>query len=353
MSTQTETRATTSGATAAEATESTDATEAPITYREAIIAALQDELAADPTVLLMGEDVGPSGGPFKTSEGLQAQFGHARVFDTPICENGFVNVALGMAVTGLRPVVEIMFADFLPTAGDAIVNEISKFRFMSGGQCAVPMTIRTICGATGRFGTQHSATGESWYLQMPGLHICTASSPAAAYGLLRRSIRDNNPVLFFEHKGMYGRKGVVQRGDSNLPELGRAEIVRTGRDVTIVATLLMVERALKAAETLAAEGIEAEVVDLRWISPIDHATIDASLARTGRLVIAEEQYHVGGWGSAIISRLSRSGLAQKALPRAVSLPEDQLIPFSPPLEDEMIPSAEAIAAAARASVASR
>lgn len=317
-----------------------------LTYREAINAALRDELSSDPTVLLMGEDVGEPGGPFKTNEGLHAEFGPSRVIDTPICENGFMGVALGMAVTGLRPVVEIMFSDFLPTAGDALVNELPKFRFMSGGQMAVPITVRAIGGATGRFGTQHSATGESWYMQIAGLKVVTASSPASAYGLLRRAIREDNPVLFFEHKGMYGRKGQVDRG-SDLPEVGRAAVMREGADVTIVATLLMVERSLKAAEALAQDGIEAEVIDLRWINPLDLDTVRESVGRTGRLVIAEEQYHSGGWGATLISRLTMEGHRWISPPRAVSLPPDLPIPFSPPLEDAVIPSAERIAAAAR------
>jgi pyruvate dehydrogenase E1 component beta subunit len=325
--------------------------EVVLTYREAINAALRDEMTDDATVLLIGEDVGEPGGPFKTNEGLLDTFGPKRVIDTPICENSFMNAALGMAVTGLRPVVEIMFSDFLPTAGDAIVNEVPKYRFMSGGQTAVPLTIRAIGGATGRFGTQHSATGESWYLQVAGLRVVTASSPAAAYGLLRTAIRSDDPVLFVEHKGMYARKGAITRDADALPEMGRAEIVREGRDVTIIATLLMVERALKAAEALAEEGIDAEVIDLRWINPIDYDTVRTSVDRTGRLVIAEEQYHAGGWGATIVSRLTMEGVSWKALPVAVSLPEDLPIAFSPPLEDAVVPSAESIATAARKAMA--
>src|ERR1700737_350335 len=187
-----------------------------MTYREAVAAALIDEMSADPTVILMGEDVGAPGGVFKTNEGVVERFGESRVLNTPICENGFLGVALGMAVTGLRPVVEIMFSDFLPTAGDAIVNELPKFRFMSGGQCTVPITVRAIGGATGRFGTQHSATGESWYLQLPGLKVAAASSPSGAYGLLRAAIRDDDPVIVFEHKALFGHNGEVVRGDAGI-----------------------------------------------------------------------------------------------------------------------------------------
>jgi pyruvate/2-oxoglutarate/acetoin dehydrogenase E1 component len=321
-------------------------TEVELTYREAINAALEDEMAADESVVLLGEDVQADGGVFKTNIGLLERFGAARVRSTPICENGFMGVALGMSLTGLRPVVEIMFADFLPTAGDAIVNQLPKYRYMSGGRFAVPVTVRAISGALGRFGTQHSATGESWFMSLPGLRVVTASSPGAAYELLRASIRDNNPVIFHEHKSMYARKGLVRRGA--IAEIGKAQVVRSGNDVTIVGTLLMAERAAAAGELLAAEGISAEVIDLRWIRPMDLPTVAASVARTGRLVVAEEQVHAGGWGATLISELAMAGQAWKSVPRAVSLPYDEPIPYSPPLEDEIIPSAEKIAAAARA-----
>ncbi len=316
-----------------------------LSYREAICAALEDEMARDPTVLLMGEDVATAGGVFKTSEGLVEKFGSDRIRNTPICENTFVGVALGMAVTGMRPVVEIMFSDFLPTAGDAIVNELPKFRFMSGGQCAVPITVRAIGGATGRFGTQHSATGESWYLQLPGLKIASASSPASAYGLLRAAIRDNNPVLFFEHKGLYGRKGPVLRGEAGIARVGKANVTRTGKDVTILATLLMADRALAAAERLAAEGIDVEVIDLCWLRPLDIDAVARSVETTGRLIVVEEQVHAGGWGATVISELTMRGITWKASPRAVSMLDDVLVPYSPPLEDLVIPTVERIAEA--------
>ena len=317
-----------------------------LTYREAINAALQDEMASDDAVVLIGEDVSADGGVFKTNIGLVEQFGTARVRSTPICENGFMGVALGMSLTGLRPVVEIMFADFLPSAGDAIVNQLPKYRYMSGGQFAVPVTIRSVSGALGRFGTQHSATGESWYMGLPGLRVVTASSPGSAYELLRAAIRDDNPVLFHEHKAMYARKGPVRRGA--IAEIGKAEVTREGSDITIVSTLLLAERSLAAAEQLAADGISAEVIDLRWIRPLDLPTVAASVAKTGRLLIAEEQVHAGGWGATIISELAMAGTPFKAPPSAVSLPYDMPIPYSPPLEDEIIPSPERIADAARA-----
>lgn len=316
-----------------------------LSYREAVCAALEDEMARDPTVLLMGEDVATAGGVFKTSEGLVEKFGLDRIRNTPICENTFVGVALGMAVTGMRPVVEIMFSDFLPMAGDAIVNELPKFRFMSGGQCAVPITVRAIGGATGRFGTQHSATGESWYLQLPGLKVAAASSPASAYGLLRAAIRDDNPVLFFEHKGLYSRKGLVLRGEIGIAKMGKATVTRTGKDVTIVATLLMADRALAAADRLAGEGIDVEVIDLCWLRPFDVETVARSVDKTGRLIVVEEQVHVGGWGATVISELAMRGTTWKTNPSAVSMPDDVLVPYSPPLEDQVIPTVERIAEA--------
>lgn len=317
-----------------------------MTYRQAICSALADELRADSHVILLGEDVGAAGGSFKTSEGLLDEFGPQRVIDTPIAENGFVGAALGMAVTGMRPVVEIMFADFLPTAGDALINEVAKFRFMSGGQTSVPLTVRVIGGATGRFGTQHSATGESWFLQTPGLRVVTASSPASAYGLLRTAIRLDDPVIFIEHKGMYNLKGPVDR-TADLPEIGRAEVVREGRDVTVVATLLMVQRALQAAQQLSGEEIEAEVIDLCWISPLDMSTIAESVARTRRLVVVEEEVHAGGWGATVISLLVQQGLLKDVSVRVVSLPDAPLA-FSPVLEDAAVPSVERITDAVRA-----
>jgi pyruvate dehydrogenase E1 component beta subunit len=253
-----------------------------------------------------------------------------------------------MAVMGMRPVVEFMFADFLPTAGDAIVNQLPKYRFMSGGQLSVPVTLRVISGAGGRFGTQHSATGESWFMAQPGLRVAVSGTPGGAYELLRAAIRANDPVIVHEHKLLYGRKGPVTRGA--VAEIGRASIERSGRDVTIVASLLMVGRALEAAEVLAGDGIDAEVIDLRWVRPLDMDTIAASVARTGRLVLAEEQWHEAGWGATILSRLAQAGTAMASPPRVVGLPHDVLVPYSPPLEDAVIPSAERIAEAARATL---
>jgi pyruvate dehydrogenase E1 component beta subunit len=317
-----------------------------MTYREAVTAALADEMSADPGVYLLGEDVANDGGVFKTNIGLPERF-PGRVKNTPICENTFIGMAIGMSLTGLRPVVEIMFSDFLPTAGDAMIEELPKFRFMTGGQCALPVTVRSIGGGGGRFGTQHSATGESWFMSFPGLLVATAGTPAGAYSVLRAAIRHPDPVLFFEHKGLYARNGQVARGDGAIAEIGKAAVVREGSDVTIVSTLLMLDRALQAAETLAAEGIEAEVIDLRWLRPLDFPLVRKSVEKTGRLVIVEEQVHAGGWGATVVSRLSLEGVALQAPPRVVGLADDLLIPYSPPLEDALIPDANAVADAVR------
>jgi pyruvate dehydrogenase E1 component beta subunit len=329
-----------------EVTASPAATATEMTYREAVRCALADELAGDERVLLMGEDVASAGGVFKTNEGLAEEF-PGRVVNTPICENTFVGVAIGMAITGMRPIVEIMFSDFLPTAADAIVEELPRMRFMSGGQVALPVTVRSFGGGGGRFGAQHSATGESWFMGLPGLKVATAGTPAGIYGVLRAAIRDDDPVLVIEHKGLLMRKGAVARGDDAIAELGRAVVERAGSDVTIVSTLLMTDRSLQAAEALAAEGVDAEVIDLRWLRPLDYDAVRASVERTGRLAIAEEQVHAAGWGATLISRLAMDGVTLAAPPRAISLPEDLLIPYAPPLEDAIIPTADTIAQGVR------
>lgn len=326
-----------------------EASERELSYREAVNLALDEALASDPTVVFLGEDVGSDGGVFKTNSGLLEKYGPDRVLNTPICENGFTGVALGMALGGLRPVVEFMFADFLPTAGDAIVNQLAKYRFMSGGRCSVPVTLRVISGATGRFGTQHSATGESWFIGLPGLRICAAASPADAYSLLKAAIADPNPVLVHEHKALYARKGAVRLGE--IAEVGRAATVRKGSDLTIVASLLMVERSVQAADALGADGIEAEVIDIRWLRPLDIETVSRSVERTRRVLVVEEQVHAGGWGATILSELAQSGIVLASPPRVIGLPYDVPIPYSPDLEDAIVPSALRIAEVARSMIA--
>ncbi len=318
-----------------------------LTYRDAINLALAEEMRRDPKVLLMGEDVAAPGGIFKITQGLLEEFGPERVRDTPISETAFVGAALGLAVTGYRPVVELMFSDFLGVCYDQIVNSIAKYRFMSGGAMSVPLVIRMIGGGGLRFGAQHSQTGESWLLPISGLKIVAGSSPAEAHGLLKAAIRDDNPVVVIEHKGLLGEKGPVREGDAGLAALDGPAVVRPGDAATIVASLAMVQRARAAADILAEAGVEAEVIDLRVLRPLNVAPIVESLTRTGRLVAVEEQHRLGGWGAQVIAEVvERAPGVLEAPPRRVTLPEHPL-PFSPPLEDAALPSAERIAAAVR------
>lgn len=319
-------------------------------YRDAISAAVAEEMRRDGRVLVMGEDVGAAGGPLKTTVGLYEEFGARRVRDTPIAENGFVGAALGLAVTGYRPVVEIMFADFLGVCFDQIVNSIAKHRFMAGGRMSAPLVIRAIGGGGLRFGPQHSQTGESWLLPFPGLRIVAASSPAEAYGMLKSAIRDDNPVLVIEHKALLGVKGPVIAGEAGLRDLHSPAVLREGADLTIVASLGMVDRALAAATELEKEGVFAEVIDLRVLRPLNPAPIVDSVKKTSRLLTVEEQSLVGGWGSAVVAATVDEAFGYlDAPPRRLGLP-DHPTPYSPPLEDAAIPDATRIAAAARALV---
>ena len=318
-----------------------------ITYREAIVAALQEEMRRDPKTLIMGEDIGASGGPFKTCQGLYEEFGAVRVRDTPIAETGFVGAALGLALTGYRPIVEIMFADFLGVCYDQIVNGIAKHRFMSGGKVKVPIVIRALGGAGLRFGAQHSQTAESWMLSVPGLKIICPSSPAEAYGMLKAAIRDDNPVLVLEHKALLSMKGNVPVGSDDAAMPTGARVLRPGRDATIVASLAMVGKALTAAEQLHAEGIEAEVIDIRVLRPLDVTAVSESVRRTNILVTVEEQSPTGGWSSDVVADVvSQAFDYLDAPPARITLP-DHPLPYSPGLEDAAIPSPEKIAATVR------
>lgn len=311
------------------------------TYREAIQMALADEMEADSRVVLLGEDVGHAGGPFKVSEGLYDRFGDKRVIDTPIAETGFVGAALGMAITGLRPIAEVMFSDFLFVCMDQIVNSAAKYRFMSGGQTDVPMVIRTACGGGIRFGAQHSQVGESWLMQFPGLKICCPSNPHDAYHLLKEAIRDNNPVMFFEHKAMYAKKGELNTGATDV-KMGQAHICRSGSDITLVATLSMVGRALEAAKILEKQGVSAEVIDLRTLRPLDTNSVLASVAKTHNLLTIEENHGPGGWGAEVIATVVSEGFDHlDAPPKRITLLYAP-IGFSPVLEDKTIPSVDRI-----------
>ncbi|MCB1497648.1 MAG: alpha-ketoacid dehydrogenase subunit beta [Bauldia sp.] len=319
-----------------------------MTYREAIVLALQEEMRRDPTTLIMGEDIGESEGPFKTCQGLLEEFGAARVRDTPIAETGFVGASLGLSLTGYRPIAEIMFADFLGVAFDQIVNGIAKHRFMSGGKVKTPIVIRAIGGAGLRFAAQHSQTAESWMLSVPGLKIICPSNPEQAYLMLKAAIRDDNPVLVLEHKALMSMKGPVPVGTEDIAMPTGPNILRQGSDVTIVGSLAMVGRSLGAAELLKDEGIEAEVIDIQVLRPMNVELIADSVRRTNNLVVVEEQAPTGGWSSDVVADVVSQAFDYLDSPPArVTLP-DHPLPYSPGLEDAMLPSPEKIAATAKA-----
>lgn len=317
-----------------------------MTYREAVCKALADELRSDPDVIFFGEDVGAAGGVFKVTPGLYEEFGGDRVRDTPISEQAIIGTALGAAITGLRPVAELMFADFIPVAMDQLVNQVAKYRYMSGGQFIVPLTVRAAQGGGNGFGTQHSQCAESWLMNFPGIKVVSPSTPVDAYGLLRGAIRENNPVFVLEHKGLYNLKGEVP-ADTAPMALGQAKIVREGRDVTIVASQLMLHRSLEAAQQVA-DSIDCEVIDVRSFAPLDTATILASIRKTNRLVIVEEAPHSAGWGGDIVSLAADAGIYDLEAPvKRVNMGQ-ALVAYSPPLEDEVVPNVRRIVAAVRA-----
>jgi len=274
---------------------------AELTYRDAVARGIAQEMERDPDVVFLGEDVAAAGGVFKATVGLLEKFGPRRVRDTPISEQAILGAAMGAAMTGLKPIAEIMFSDFLAVCFDYIANEFPKSRYMSNGQVKCPLVVRTGNGAGSRFGAQHSQSVENWAMMIPGLKVVAPSTPRDVIGLLAASVRDPDPVIFFEHKSLYAMKGEVPDGEI-LDRLGTARIARPGKDATILALALMVPRALEAAEILAREdGIEAEVVDVRSLVPLDTKTILGSLARTGRLFTIEENPRLCGWGAEIAS----------------------------------------------------
>ncbi|MGD9762423.1 MAG: alpha-ketoacid dehydrogenase subunit beta [Candidatus Binatia bacterium] len=320
---------------------------ADLTYAAAVNEALAEEMRRDESVVLFGEDVGKAGGVFKVTKGLTEEFGDARVWDTPISEMALTGMALGAALRGLRPVLDLMFADFVSVAYDQVVNQIAKFRYQSGGQGErLPLVIRATSGAGISFAAQHSQSPDGWFLHTPGLTVVTPATPRDAKGLLKSAIRDDGPVLFFEHKALYWTKGPSGGADELIP-LGRAAVARAGRDVTVVANALMVRRALAAAETLAVRGIEVEVVDLRTVVPLDRETIASSLARTGRLITVEESPGGVGWSADVIAWAVEEGLVGARGARRVAPPWSP-IPFSPPLEEAWLPSPEGVAEAVTA-----
>ena len=319
------------------------------TYRQAITRALADELAGDEDVLLIGEDVGAAGGVFKATEGLFERFGGTRVRDTPISEQAIVGAAIGSAIMGLRPVAEIMFADFSASCYDQIANQLAKYRYMTGGQVTLPVTVRMANGAGGGFGAQHSQPAENWFLNHPGLKIVVPATPADAYRLLRGAVRDPDPVLYFEHKGLYNLSGELEPDEPDA--LGRAAIVRGGEHVTVVATQLMRHRALEAAELLDGEGASVELIDPRTLVPLDLATIRASVERTNRLVVVQEASPAGSWGASLIASLMQDGFELLDAPPLLVAADETPIPYAGPLEDAWLPSVARIADGVRATVA--
>jgi pyruvate/2-oxoglutarate/acetoin dehydrogenase E1 component len=311
-----------------------------IDFRSAVREALDESLAADDRVVFFGEDVAVAGGVFAVTTGLYEKYGEERVFDTPISELALAGAAFGAAVTGLRPVIEIMFGDFLPLVMDSIVNQMSKYRFLTQGAVSVPVVIRSVVGGGGRFGAIHSQVPASWFMGVPGIKIVAPSMPGDAKALLRAAIEDDNPVLFFEHKRLYGVEGDA---DGASPVIGEATVVRPGGDVTLVSVMRGVHECLDAAETLSASGIEAEVVDLRTLRPLDRATVLASLARTNRLVVVEEGPLTGGWAGEVLALAAEHGLGDIDDAWRIATP-DTPIPYSPPLEDAHLPGAARIAA---------
>ena len=286
---------------------------AQLTYRQAIAAALAQEMARDDRVVVLGEDVA-SGGVFKTTAGLHERFGPERVWNTPISEQAIAGAAMGAAMGGLRPVAEIMFADFYATCWDQVANEIAKVRYMTGGQVRMPLVLRGANGSGGLgFGSQHGQSLENWAMCVPGLKIVSPAGPAEAFGLLAAAIRDEDPVLVFEHKALYGRKEEVGDGEHLLP-LGQARTVRAGGDVTLVGLSITVGICLAAADQLAADGVAAEVLDLRTLVPLDAAAVLASVRRTGRLVIVEENPGQLGWGAAIAAIAAEEAFGDLAAP---------------------------------------
>jgi pyruvate/2-oxoglutarate/acetoin dehydrogenase E1 component len=311
---------------------------AQLSYREAVSAAIAQEMRRDESVVFLGEDIAAAGGVFKTTEGLLDEFGPLRVRDTPISEQAILGAAAGAAMTGLRPIAEIMFSDFFAVCWDTVVNQIAKTRFMSDGQCSFPLVIRSANGGGARFGAQHSQSVENWAMAVPGLKVVAPSNAADVKGLLAASIRDPDPVLFFEQKSMYGIKSDVPEGEHVVP-LGQAAVIREGTDVTIVALAAMVPRAMKAAEILAADhNISAEVVDVRCLVPLDTTTIFKSVTKTGRLVTVEENPRLCGWGAEISSLVAEELFWDLDSPIIrVTTPHIPL-PSADILEDAVMPS---------------
>jgi pyruvate dehydrogenase E1 component beta subunit len=322
------------------------AVERELTFAQAVREALAEEMRRDPTVCIIGEDVAEAGTPFKVLSGLVEEFGKERVIDTPISEAGFTGVGVGAAMTGMRPVVDIMFGDFLTLTMDQMVNQAAKVHYMSGGKWKVPMVLRTTLGATRRSAAQHSQSLHAWFSHVPGLKVVLPSTPYDAKGLLKMAIRDDNPVVFFEDKMMYKTKGPVPEEEYTIP-FGVADIKREGTDITIVGTSSMVQVALGAATLLEEIGISAEVIDPRTTWPLDETTLIASVKKTSRAIVVDEGYGRYGVTAEIASVIAEGAFFNLEAPvkrmGAMHVP----IPFSPPLEDVTVPTEQTVFEAAR------
>jgi pyruvate/2-oxoglutarate/acetoin dehydrogenase E1 component len=309
-------------------------------FREAVRQALDEELERDERVFLMGEDVAVAGGVFAVTPGLLERHGPERVIDTPISELAMTGAAYGAALTGRRPVLEIMFGDFLALSMDSLINQATKYWFLTGGRQSVPLVIRSVVGGGGRFGAIHSQMPVSWLMGIPGLKIAAPATPADAKGLLKAAIRDENPVVFFEHKRLYSLKGEVNGGEP-VP-LGRAQVVREGGDVTLAGAMKSVHDCLEAAEQLAGQGVEAEVIDLRTLRPLDLDTVLGSVVKTNRIAVVEEGPLTGGWAGEVLALVTEHGLGDLDDAWRITTP-DSPIPYSPPLEDAHLAGPERIA----------
>jgi pyruvate/2-oxoglutarate/acetoin dehydrogenase E1 component len=311
-----------------------------IKYREAISEALREEMTRDETVFIMGEDVGQFGGVFQATATLYETFGPSRVLDTPISEQAIVGAALGSALAGLRPVAELMFVDFTSIAMDQIANQCAKIHFMTGGQAIVPLVIRTQGGVGFGDAAQHSQSLEAWHTHVPGLKVVMPSTPADAKGLLKTSIREDNPILFIEHKLLYLTEGPVPEDDDFLIPLGRADIKREGDDVTVITWSKMVLDSLEAADALKKEGIHIEVIDLRTLNPLDLETIIESVKKTGRAVIVHEACKTGGFGAEVASLIMENAFDYLDAPVKRVAGVDSPIPYAEPLYRAVIPNAD-------------
>ena len=317
-----------------------------ITYAQAINEALRESMQKDDRVVLLGEDIGCYGGVFQVTAGLQAEFGPERVVDTPISEAGFVGASVGAALTGMRPVTEIMFIDFTTCCMDMIVNQMAKMHYMFGGRGKVPMVLRTNIGAGRGTAAQHSQSFHAFFMHIPGLFVAVPSTPYDAKGLMIEAIQNDNPVVFVEHKKLYIEKGPVPEEGYRIP-FGQAEIKRNGKDVTVVATHALVQRALNAAEEAAKEGIDVEVIDPRTLVPLDKEAILNSIKKTGRLVVADEGHRTCGVAAEIAAIVAEQAIYYlKAPVKRVTSP-DTPVPFSPPLEQAFIPDEKYLVPAIR------